>query len=56
MALTALESAVLATGPMPRTARVAVAESTLVEALGRARFAYDKQGEEHYNLISALIK
>ena len=28
----------------------------LVEALGRARFAYDRQGEDHYNLISALIK
>jgi putative ATPase len=28
----------------------------LVEALGRARFAYDKRGEDHYNLISALIK
>src|SRR5207302_11013300 len=29
---------------------------TLVEALGRARYAYDKGGEEHYNLASALIK
>ncbi len=28
----------------------------LVEALGRARFAYDKGGEDHYNIISALIK
>ena len=28
----------------------------LVEALGRAQFAYDKGGEEHYNLASALIK
>jgi putative ATPase len=28
----------------------------LIEALGRARFAYDKRGEDHYNLISALIK
>ena len=34
----------------------AVAESTLVEALGRARYAYDRQGEDHYNLASALIK
>ena len=28
----------------------------MVEALGRARYAYDKGGEEHYNLASALIK
>ena len=27
-----------------------------MEAVGRARYAYDKGGEEHYNLISALIK
>src|SRR5205085_1403529 len=29
---------------------------TIVEALGRAHYAYDKGGEEHYNLASALIK
>jgi putative ATPase len=28
----------------------------VIEALGRAHYAYDKAGEEHYNLISALIK
>ena len=28
----------------------------MIEALGRAHYAYDKGGEEHYNLISALIK
>ena len=33
-----------------------VGRETLIEALGRARFAYDKGGEEHFNLISALIK
>jgi putative ATPase len=27
-----------------------------VESLGRARYAFDKGGEEHFNLISALIK
>src|SRR4029078_10414627 len=27
-----------------------------IEALGRAHYAYDKGGEEHYNLASALIK
>ena len=33
-----------------------VGDEQVVEALGRARFAYDKGGEEHYNLASALIK
>ena len=33
-----------------------VTEQTVIEALGRAHYAYDKGGEEHYNLISALIK
>ncbi len=55
VALTALESAVLATEPDLDGTRH-VERETLIEALGRARFAYDKGGEEHYNLISALIK
>ncbi|HWS86630.1 MAG TPA: replication-associated recombination protein A [Pyrinomonadaceae bacterium] len=55
VALTALESAVEATEPDKKGAR-AVKEETVVEALGRARYAYDKGGEEHYNLASALIK
>ena len=55
VALTALESSVSATGPGPEGVR-RVDRETLVEALGRARFAYDKGGEEHYNLVSGLIK
>ncbi|HEX8149211.1 MAG TPA: replication-associated recombination protein A [Pyrinomonadaceae bacterium] len=55
VALTALESAVEATEPDRKGARK-VTEETVVEALGRARYAYDKGGEEHYNLASALIK
>ena len=55
MALAALEAAVTATEPGAGGARVITGE-TLVEALGRAQFAYDKGGEEHYNLASALIK
>jgi putative ATPase len=55
VALTALESAVEATEPDKKGAR-RVSEETVVEALGRARYAYDKGGEEHYNLASALIK
>ncbi|MCA1618352.1 MAG: replication-associated recombination protein A [Acidobacteria bacterium] len=55
VALTALEAAVEATEPDEKGAR-RVTEETVVEALGRARYAYDKGGEEHYNLASALIK
>ena len=55
VALTALEAAVEATEPDRKGAR-RVTEETVVEALGRARYAYDKGGEEHYNLASALIK
>src|SRR5437868_1403730 len=55
VALTALEAAVEATGPDKKGVR-RVGEETVVEALGRARYAYDKGGEEHYNLASALIK
>jgi putative ATPase len=55
MALSALEAAVTATEPNEHGARLITSE-TLIEALGRAQFAYDKGGEEHYNLASALIK
>lgn len=55
VALTALESSVTATAPGPNGVR-RVDRETMVEALGRARYAYDKGGEEHFNLISALIK
>src|SRR5436305_5943858 len=55
VALTALEAAVEATEPDRNGAR-RVGEEQVVEALGRARYAYDKGGEEHYNLASALIK
>ncbi len=55
VALTALETAVQGTEPDESGARL-ISRETLIEAIGRARFAYDKGGEEHYNLISALIK
>jgi putative ATPase len=55
VALSALDDAVAATAPASDGSRH-VTEATLVEALGRARFAYDRQGEDHYNLVSALIK
>src|SRR6185436_4146446 len=55
VALTALDAAVEATPPDQTGAR-SVSEQTVIEALGRAHYAYDKGGEEHYNLASALIK
>ncbi len=55
VALTAIESAVLGTDPGEGGGR-RVGWDTIAEALGRARFAYDRAGEDHYNLISAMIK
>ena len=55
VALAALEAAVAATGPDKQGVRKITPE-ILTEAFGRAQFAYDKGGEEHYNLVSALIK
>ena len=55
IALAALEAAVTVTEPDAHGAR-SITSETLIEALGRAQFAYDKGGEEHYNLASALIK
>ncbi|MBX3444517.1 MAG: replication-associated recombination protein A [Planctomyces sp.] len=55
VALTALETAATATSPDATGTRV-ISWELLSEALGRARFAYDKGGEDHYNLASALIK
>ncbi len=55
VALTALDAAVEATAPDASGVR-GVTEQTVIEALGRAHYAYDKGGEEHYNLASALIK
>ncbi len=55
VALSALEAAVRSTAPDAAGIRQ-VDDEAIVEAIGRARFAYDKGGEEHYNLASALIK
>jgi putative ATPase len=55
VALAALEAAVAATKPNGEGIRT-ITPDTLIEAMGRAQFGYDKGGEEHYNLISALIK
>ncbi|MBC8031317.1 MAG: replication-associated recombination protein A [Pyrinomonadaceae bacterium] len=55
VALAALEAAAESTVPCETGARL-ITDETMIEALGRARYAYDKGGEEHYNLASALIK
>lgn len=55
VALAALEAAIESTEPDADGVRHVTLE-TVVEALGRAHYAYDKGGEEHYNLASALIK
>jgi putative ATPase len=55
VALAALEAAIESTEPDKDGVRH-VTLDTVIEALGRAHYAYDKGGEEHYNLASALIK
>ncbi|MEP6818702.1 MAG: replication-associated recombination protein A [bacterium] len=55
VALAALEAAVESTAPDENGARQ-ISNETIIEALGRAHYAYDKGGEDHYNLASALIK
>jgi len=55
VALAALEAAVESTAPDDNGLRQ-ISNETIIEALGRAHYAYDKGGEDHYNLASALIK
>jgi putative ATPase len=55
VALAALEAAVESTAPREDGLRHITTE-TIIEAMGRAHYAYDKGGEDHYNLASALIK
>lgn len=55
VALAALDAAVESTAPDETGARQ-ISNETIIEALGRAHYAYDKGGEDHYNLASALIK
>ncbi len=55
VALAALDAAVESTAPDETGARH-ISNETIIEALGRAHYAYDKGGEDHYNLVSALIK
>ena len=53
--LNTLEMVVLATPPDSRGIRL-IRQKDLEEVLQRKAFLYDKSGEEHYNIISALHK
>jgi len=55
IALNGLEAAVLTTPP-DETGRRRVTLQAVVDVLQRRALLYDKEGEEHYNLISALHK
>ena len=54
-ALNTLEMAVL-NGEISPDGSITVTEQTLEQCLGKKALLYDKNGEEHYNLISALHK
>lgn len=54
-ALNTLEMAVL-NGELSPDGSVTVTRETLEQCLGQKTLLYDKKGEEHYNLISALHK
>jgi putative ATPase len=55
VALNGLESAVLTTAPGPDGQRV-ISLPIAEEAMQRKALLYDKEGEEHYNVISAFHK
>ncbi len=54
-ALNTLEMAVL-NGEISPEGSIAVTRDTLEQCLGKKTLLYDRKGEEHYNLISALHK
>lgn len=54
-ALNTLEMAVL-NGEVDKDGAITVNEETLSQCMNRRSLLYDKNGEEHYNLISALHK
>ncbi len=54
-ALNTLEMAVL-NGEISPEGQVTVTKETVEQCLGKKTLLYDKKGEEHYNLISALHK
>ena len=55
MALSTLEMAVL-NGDMDKDGSITVTKQTVEQITGKKALLYDKNGEDHYNLISALHK
>ena len=55
MALSTLEMAVL-NGDMDADGNILITKQTIEQITGKKALLYDKNGEEHYNLISALHK
>lgn len=54
-ALNTFEMAVL-NGEVDKSGKITVTDETLSQCMNRRSLLYDKNGEEHYNLISALHK
>ncbi len=54
-ALSTLEMVVL-NGDMDKDGKITVTKETLEQCISRKNLLYDKNGEEHYNIISALHK
>jgi len=55
VALNALEAAAMILPTGPKTAKI-LSKTLVEEALQKSAYLYDKSGEQHYNLISALHK
>ncbi len=55
VALSTLEMVVL-NGEIQKDATIVVTEETVKQCIGKRSLLYDKKGEEHYNIISALHK
>jgi len=55
MALNTLEMVIL-NSPVDQTGKTTVTMEIIEQCTNRSSFLYDKKGEEHYNLISALHK
>ncbi|MBN9181686.1 MAG: replication-associated recombination protein A [Microbacterium sp.] len=55
-ALTALEAAAAVAAPVEGEATPAVTADAVAQAVDKALLRYDRQGDEHYDVISAFIK
>ena len=55
-ALNAVELAILTTPPDPKTGRIEITLPVAEECIQRRNIHYDKEGDNHYDTISAFIK